>query len=406
LDSQRGYGHGQRQPIGRGRVSDGGIVSTLSGLFGKSDEERAREAAEQARRDEEAKKILELQANYQKNMLALQEAQAKLPFENLTRQLRLIDIKAQQQRVAGGNETQIQQQRLAARQAAISATLTSEAGTISNGELFAGTSGTPEDLTRFLSERASQSLAVAQFAALIQSSIADPNLPRDRMLEIIRQAKTYSGKIPAELYNSGVNGLLKWEKLISGNYSGNFQTDYAEAYNQLFASVNAAQSLASEITRDTGTAENLLSVIEQQLQTQSDIEKNTKATADNTAKALRPDRERSFIDVGRGFIQSLGQIITTPSAMSISAGLRNFSAPAEIGTATLTMGRARTLQERMADALERQVMQGAEANVILNDILEAALELVAVMDGKATTAGRFTDIDLANRMASVDRRRI
>jgi len=414
-------------PLGSAVGAVGGIVSTLSGLFGKSDEERAREAAEQARRDEEAKKILELQANYQRSMLALQEAQAKLPFENLQRQLRLIDIESQQATLSGGNANTIETQRLARRQAAIQGTLTSESGTIAGGQLFGNVQSSPEGLIGFLSERGAQSLAIQQFVAGFSS--IDNNLGTPAVGDAqVAALYGYRGKIP-DVFIQQLDAYAARREDLKRQIASAIQdlsyawADPARAQRGLAAisninstlapgafsaSLGGVNTIASEINADTSIAENLLSTLEQSLANQKSIKDNTGKTAENTAKVLelRPDRERSFIDVGRGFIQSLGQIITTPSAMSISAGLRNFSAPAEIGTATLTMGRARTLQERMADALERQVMQGAEANVILNDILEAALELVAVMDGKATTAGRFTDIDLANRMASVDRRRI
>jgi hypothetical protein len=247
-------------PVGQGIGALGGIVGAISSLFGKSDEQRAREAEQQKRRDEEAKAILELQANYQKNMLSLQEAAAKLPFEDLTRTLRLIDVETAGAKLAGGDSAALDAQRLQRRQAAMQAVLTQESTTIGGDELFSGFQATPESLTRFLSERAAQSTAIAQFMELIQQSTANPDLPQSVIRAIYGKAQSYSGKIPDEIYRAGIGGLSQFVDLYNGQ-STNEQ--YEAAFAALTGAPGRVAALASEVTRDTTTAENLLSVIEQ-----------------------------------------------------------------------------------------------------------------------------------------------
>lgn len=417
----------------------GSIVSVISGLFGKSDAERAREASEQARRDEEAKKILELQANYQKSMLALQEQQAKLPFENLQRQLRLIDIQAQRDIVSGGDAQEIERRRLAQRQQAISGTLQSESGAISGGQLFQGVEGTPESLTQFLNERNAQSLALQQFtqyASQLNSLLNTNGVSAQELLSLIDIMRSYKGKIPDAVFNSiltpGISSLydfikgtpvIKTLNLAAGSGRTSiglseisreaiefFSGDMGIKFSEILQGIISGQQLSSEVAADTSIAENLLSTLEQSLANERAIAENTRETAENTAKVLqlRPDRERSFIDVGLGFIQSLGQRITSPTAVSIAQSLarQNLSLPTEIGTATVTSGLARTLQERMADALEKQLMQGATANDILRDIRAATVALLSVMDNDASTSNSLSLSEFTALQSEANRRRI
>lgn len=388
-------------PVGQGIGALGGIVGAISSLFGKSDEQRAREAEQQKRRDEEAKAILELQANYQKNMLSLQEAAAKLPFEDLTRTLRLIDVETASARISGTDTATIEAQRLQRRQAAIQATLSQESGTIGGGELFTGFQATPQSLIRFLSERAAQQTAIAQFMALIQQINSNPDYPQSFLEEIYRQAKTYSGLIPDQIYRSGISGLEDFaERRLTSN------AKYESAFYNLIGAPGRVAALSSEVARDTSTAENLLSVIEQSQQTQLEIATNTKKTAENTSQLLRPDRQRSFIDVGQGFISSLGQRIS-PSAVGIARSLsqQGLSLPSEIGMASTTSTLAKTLQERMAEAMEMQVRNGARANDLLSGILRATIELYRVMDSNPATVSGFDNAAADAWLADRERRR-
>lgn len=403
--------------VGQAMSAAGGVVSTLAGLFGKSDEARALEAEKQKRRDEEAKALLELQANYQKNMLAIQESQAKLPFENLQRQLRLIDINAQSQRVGGGNEADIEKTRQADRLAAMQGVLSQEGQTISGGALFGGTQTDPAGLTKFLKERAAQSVAVAQFMGImaqIQSlNMRDVFYNPSILSELIGQAKQYSGLIPSELYSAGISGLdsligeIQDSRRFSGlEFHGIGERLAPRLASQANSNLSAASSLSSEIMRDTSTAENLLSVIEQSNQTQLEIASNTKKTAENTSQLLRPDRQRSFIDVGQGFISSLGQRIS-PSGVGIARSLsqQGLSLPSDIGMASTTSTLAKTLQERMAEAMEMQVRNGARANDLLSGILRATIELYRVMDGNPATVSGFDNAAADAWLADRERRR-
>ena len=325
-------------PVGQGIGAIGGIVSTLSGLFGKSDEERAREAEAQKRRDEEAKAILELQANYQKNMLALQEAQAKLPFDNLTRQLRLIDIQAQKSRTEGVDEATIESTRLQSRQTAINNVLSKEAGAISDGRLFSGTEATAEGLTSFLNERASQAGAVALFSQYI-NTLSDPSISVGRAVGTAKNILSLKGKVPSGLMSaveaslqelvsagSGVSNQTLTAEQIRGlqsdaNTNKGILSDLAKAalrdpslsttgrvLNEAPLFVYRANKLISEINADTTTGENLLSVIEQSLQAQLDIEKNTKATAENTTK-LVDGKGDAIVDAAAGGLTQNGAFI-------------------------------------------------------------------------------------------------
>ncbi len=396
---------------GAGIAAAAGLVGLIAGLAGKSQEELQKEEAEAERRHQEQIKILELQANYQKDMLALQEAAAKTPFENLQRNLRLIDIQAQQQRLAGKSESEVEATRLASRRSAMQSTLSEQGGKIGEGALFEGVKATPESLIAFMNERAEQALAIAQFNALIQST-ADPNMTYGRMMAIYDIARTYSGKIPAKLYNLGIEGIQRITDVFKNTTNqnvGQLQENLQVASRFLAPARDISSTLVSEISTDTNRAESLLSVFQDSLQVELDIRDSSRKTAENTSKALelRPDRERSFIDVGRGFIQSLGQVITTPSAMAIAQQMaaQNIGVPAEIGSATVTMGRARTLQERMADAMDRQVMQGAEALDIAYDMRAALYDLLAVLDANPNTQNKISVTEFTRAQSEINRRR-
>ncbi len=391
-------------PVGQGIGAVGGIVSTLTSLFGKSDEERAREAEQQKRRDEEARAILELQANYQKNMLALQEAAAKLPFDNLQREMRLADIQGQQRKLAGEDAAAVDASIRAQKLSLAQSTLTAEAGRISEDALFGGTGSTPNDLIRFLSERAAQSTAIGQFMALTSQAAGDVSAATLR--ELYSKALTYSGKIPPEIYEAGIIGLRQFVDHMNLPTSQRTNAQYEELFANLQSTPYRVGSLVSEVTRDTATAENLLSVIEQSNTLQLEISANTKKTAENTTQLLRPDRQRSFIDVGQGFISSLGQRIS-PSGMGIARSLsqQGLSLPSEIGMASTTSVLAKTLQERMAEAMEMQVRNSSRANDLLSGILRATIELYRVMDGNPATVSGFDNAAADAWLADRERRR-
>lgn len=402
--------------FGQGISAVGSVVSTLQGLFGKSDEQREREAQQAQKQREEQLKVLDLQASYQKNMLALQEAAAKLPFENLQRNLRLIDINAQSQELQGGDKATIDASRAQQKRAALQGTLSSQSNAISGGQLFGGTQATPEALIQFLSERAAQSTAISQFVGLANQFFAATNDINNAgtAASLYSAMMSYRGLVPDALISAveapGAQAVSEMQRYANDQARRRNGEIFNSSYNYdtrgLISQVNA---LGSEVSADTSIAENLLSVIEQSNQIQLDIAGNTRKTAENTSKALelRPDRERSFIEVGQGFIQSLGQRITSPSAIGIARSVsQNLTIPTELGAANVITGRARTLQERMADALETQIRQGATANDILRDIRAAAVELLAVMDGNPNTGASMTMNDFVSLQSEANRRRV
>lgn len=348
--------------IGQGLAAAGGVVSVLSGLFGKSDEQRAREAEAQKRRDEEAKALLELQANYQKNMLALQEAAARLPFENLTRQLRLIDIQAQSERVAGSPEAQIEATRLAARQAAIQGTLTGQAGTISGGRLFGEVTADPASLTTFLNQRAAQAGSVGMvrnmLATLLQFRGSAAGLS-GLGGALSSQLAGIAGSLPPEVaqaFQRTLNMVADaMQNLKSQGYDLGAVTITDIPYDVFGKPLD---ELLSEITRDTATAESLLSVIEQQLQTQQEIQKNTKVTADRLSET--PGRNSSIIDISRGFSRSLGAIVNPQ--------LTNTGLPQSIAAAVLATDIQKSIQERTVKGIEDLVTIQRDSRELLSII--------------------------------------
>lgn len=350
-------------PLGQTIGAVGGIVSTLTGLFGKSDEERAREAAEQARRDEEAKKILELQANYQKSMLSLQEAAAKLPFENLQRQLRLIDIQSQGEILSGGDPGAIETKRLGQRQSAIQSILDEQSGSISGGALFSGVSSSPESLIGFLSDRASQSGSISLLAGLLEELRRDPANPgirsfvKSKLLEL-------RGKIPAELFDSVYGPIVKAEELAgqaaavmatpasSPQQMAERTITWLNLMESSMASVNSGISsfsgLQSEVNADTSVAENLLSTLEQSLANEKAIAENTKKTAENTSLSLEKQRENMFIDVAGGGLRGFGAFMagmpTNTSALSM---------PTSMASAVAATSALKNWDERNHEELEK-----------------------------------------------------
>lgn len=333
--------------VGTGISAIGGIISTVTDLFGKSEAERQREAEEQKRRDEAALKIFELQASYQRQQLELAQANAKLPFENLTRQLRLIDIEAGKQRLSGVDEATVNSTRLSARSSAIQGVLSSQANTIGGGQLFGGQGSSAEALTGFLSERAAQSVSVAHFMSLVQAMAAGGDM--SVMNEYARQAQTFKGRIPDQLFSviepflasiATYNSLRNSGASI-GETSG-ASINVAGAATRAF---NLAQGINSEISSDTGIAENLLSVIEQDQQTQLEIAQNTKKTAENTTKLVEtPQRQSSIIDISRGYTRSLGQVL--------NPGITNTALPASVKAAVLATDIQKSIQERSLDKLQ------------------------------------------------------
>ncbi len=385
-------------PLGSAMGAIGGITSTIAGLFGKSDEERAREAAEAQRVREEQLKILELQASYQKSMLALQEAAAKLPFENLQRQLRLIDIESQQAALQGGDANAIENTRLSRRQAAIQQTLTSQSGAIAGGQLFGGVGSSPEQLIGFLSERGAESLAVQQFASLFGSLSSDV-INRATGDAQIAQLASYRGKVPPALmavfddYVSKRNALLAEidaERKRLRPIEVQLGTDWLNTQlsnagnprlaNILSGSLSGVNALGSEISADTGIAENLLSTLEQSLSNEKAIKDNTKKTADNTTLQLEKQRENMFIDIAGGGLRGFGQFLSTGAQVNTGA----LSLSASTSSAIAATAALKSWDERNHEELEKIVT--------INKFQAAVLLKIAENTQNLSTTGSLSQL--------------
>lgn len=319
----------------------GSISSGLSGLFDKSDAQRAQEAEEQKQVLQNQVELLAIQNNYTKSILALQEAAAKQPFEELTRNLRLIDINAQKQTILGGDPATIEQSRQKARLAAMQDTLTSQAGTISGGELFGNVGATPDELIAFLNKSTALRNQLGPLIALAQSG------------KTYKQTNYYSNggqdttgifrQFQEELARLGYQdedyriGAVRYAKLsdtqkasiqglINQGYSAPLgisqqSIGYAPKITEIDKLVTAALEQASlssignqslnqlltEYNIDTSVAESTLSVIEQTQQTQLDIAAYSKSTAENTSKLTQlDDRKVSYLDLGEKRVISKG----------------------------------------------------------------------------------------------------
>lgn len=301
----------------------GSIVSGISSLFSKSQEELQKEAEETERRHQEAMKIMQLQEDHARNLLALAEAEAKTPFENLQRNLRLIDIQAQRSELSGTSKDVVEKQRIDARQAAFQQILSEQGGKIAEGQLFGDTQATPESLVDFLNKRAEQAKAIAQFNELIQST-AEPAMSFGRMEAILGVAKSYKGKIPDALYTTGIAGLERVYRYLhpqseldradtrqfnesASQFSTRQSTVFQSVLNALASARSGAESLVSEVAIDTRRADSIVGVLQDSLQNQQAIKDFAGQTAANTSKlAQLDDRKVSYLDLGEKRVISRG----------------------------------------------------------------------------------------------------
>ena len=404
-------------PIGSMFGAAGGIVGTLTDLFGKSEEERKREAEAAEKQRQEQIAILELQAGYQKAQLAIAEANAKLPFENLQRQLRLADIQSQSSILSGTSESAANATRLATRQAAMQSVLTEQSGAISGGSLFGGTGSTAPELIGFLNQRGAESVQVSQFLELANGLSNNTN--PDLMRNIISRMQGYAGAIPDTLYGSVMQSANR--SLYNADISRQYDTAYnsmsplaqlgsdfdQKAYEYQQTSLywggtasETANRLASEFRSDVGIAENLLSVLEQSQATQLEIAGSTKKTADNTGR-LTQMREASILDLAGGGIRGFGSFFRTTAGNAFNSidGLINPSMPAmqtpsaisnSLSIATLTRG----WQDRTADGIESLVRIQTEA-------LQLLAEIALNSNRAGDVGGSLSEAELLNIMSKV-----
>jgi hypothetical protein len=383
----------------------GSIVSGISSLFSKSQEELQKEAAETERRHQEALKILQLQEDHSRNLLALAEAEAKTPFENLQRNLRLIDIQASREQLGGASKDVVDRNRLTARQSAYQQILSEQGGKIAEGQLFGDVQSTPESLVDFLNKRASEATAIAQFNALIQST-AEPDMSFGRMEAMLGIAKTYNGLIPAALYSTGIAGLERVVRYLHpksetdradtrqwNESDTQFRERQASVFGNVLSALSSARSgaagLVSEISIDTSRADSIVSVLQDSLQNQQEIKDFTGQTAANTAKLTQlDDRKFSYLDLGqkrvisKGFNVSVDRLKLPDAVSSTVLSASSTSAPSD----TLSAFR------RMIDLAE-------EANDYLAMI-------AANTDSKASTNTSDFESLLIAKIADIRTRRI
>ncbi|GAB4422341.1 MAG: hypothetical protein OHK0011_01200 [Turneriella sp.] len=403
------------------------LYSTFKGLFGKTDEEIKQAAEEQARRDEEARKLLELQANYQKRMLEIQEANAKLPFENMQRRLRLVDISIQQRRLAGESEDILTNDRLTQRRELIQTTLREQSGKIGEGRLFGGTSATPEDLTTFLSQRAAQEPYVQSFVEYANAALGNVGSIQE-LEQYYGYMQSLAANVPAELAASGLQAVQRkianfWDKyrfiqsdsvtartsrenrerfmrdaLLAANYAAPDAGIAIDADSEGFYDVrrigdsglSLINELASEFRSDTSVAENLLSVIEQDYQIQLEIKDAAKKTAENTAKLTQiDDRRRSFLDLGNRRIFSQG----------LNIDFQNVKLPEAAAATILATSPLPGLQSDTVTELKKLVSIAEEQS-------EWLAIIAANTDQRAGTDTSSIDNYLIRKLAEIRARRI
>lgn len=365
-------------PAGAALGAAGGIVSTLTSIFGKSDAERAREAADAQREQEEQKKLLEIQAEYQKRLVSIQEANTKLPFENLQRQLRLVDIKAQQEQLAGVDAATVENNRLAARSQAIQATISSQAGTIGQGSIFSGFQATPESLTALLNQAGAYGPSTEAFLSYAQQALGDVGSIQ-QLSTLRQQMESLTGSVPKEIYEEALNFVRAKEANFWKVYNQMHQGDYNLASSKQFRDEFLGQALSTnyaitgsvskfwstvgtrasgstvlanlnargaEFKNDITTAENLISVIEQGNSVQLEIARNTAATAKNTE--VPKDNALSFVNIGKGFTQSLGMVNAGVNSNAIQA-------PAGLGNVILATQKFQEVTDSNLTRLDKQI---------------------------------------------------
>lgn len=402
--------------LGQAVGAIGGIVSTFTGLFEKSDEERKREAdrAEDQRREQLA--ILELQANYQKNLLELQESQANLPFAELRRKMRLVDIEAQQSILSGGSETAVLAEASKTKLGLVGSTLTTQSAKIGQGLLGSGVTGTAESLTAYLTRQEGQAplikMADSLIAGLEDYARGNPTyfhwsvfLDTANKISSLALQQTVKSAYIEHIGAIGKNAVDNYVNLYPGRYNEELRQYGYQNLSQaigipMSSNYGALSSLLSENRIDTSIAEESISLIEQQNSLQLEISKNTRKTADNTSR-LTQMREASILDLAGGGIRGFGSFFRTTAGNAFNSinSVINPSMPAmqtpsaisnSLSIATLTRG----WQERTADGIESLVRIQTEA-------LQLLAEIALNSNRAGDVGGSLSEAELLNIMSKV-----
>lgn len=366
-----------------------GVGSALASIFGKSEEQRRQDEETAQRQREEQIKIAELQSSYVKAQLEIQKAAAETPFKNLEKDLRLVDIRAQIAELGGADREVVKIQALQEKLGLISGTLQAESGTIAQGSLFTNTVGTAESLTDLLKQVQEQGASVTALSqymsqvaqitnfttgtgfsssfntALVQSiasNINKFNVPQELKAAALGQFRSQLTSFANSFYNISRFGRTEQDTAQYRNVISTITSATAGA------SSGSLSGLLNELTIDTTRAENLLTLIQSQNQTQLEIAANTGKTAENTTKiALREDRQRAFVDIFGGSITAAEGTIRT-----------NNTLPQSIGSAIAITRQTDSIYERIART-------GEVTNEILRDIRFLMKELLKANDNNNIT---------------------
>lgn len=385
-------------PIGAGIGALGGVFSTI---MGDSEAKRAEAARQQAERDAAALKVLQNQEKYQKDLLEFQKAQANLPFKDLQRELRIIDIQAQQKRLSGGTAESVEAERLQRTSTAISGVLKSQSDTFTGGVFFNNSAQSPEALSAALGDVDRYGPSMNLLSTIINDVAAtrdtsgektgfdfyNQRMDRVRSLSLPPQLKQAALDFIASVaasafYRTARDNGITTESMASAaesNLTGFskygaaiFRT--AQGYEGMLGgrginqSTSAVDSLIGEFTSDASKIENLLGLFERLNQTNIQIQENTKKTADSTTKLVEtPTRTASLIDITRGVFRSLGQSITPrlPGPIGLPDGVRE---------SVMAIDIHKSLQERSLNRLEDLVSIQRDSRQFLAIISKALAE--------------------------------
>lgn len=399
-------------PIGAGFGALGGIFTSI---FGDSEAKAAERARQQAERDAAALKTLQSQEKYQKDLLEFQKAQANLPFKDLQRELRVIDLQTQQKRLSGMPADQAEAERLQRTSGAISGVLQSEADKFTGGVFFKNSARSPEALSAALGDVDKYGPSMN----LLSSIMSEVAATRGESAEKIgfdfynqRLSKVQSLDLPPELkqaasdfivsvaaagfYRNARDGGINTENdyMLSqarvpgySKYAGDIY-NIARSYESMLGgrgintSTSNVDNLISEFQADAGMIENLFGLFEKLNQTNLQIQENTGKTASNTEKLVEtPTRSSSLIDITRGFTRSLGQNML-PS--SLPMGL-----PDSVHSAALAIDIQKSLEERSLNKLEDLVSINRDQREFLAIISKS---LVAGSSADAMTRMQLEDL--------------
>ena len=410
---------GAAGPIGSAIAIGGQLISSFISLFGEDEAERERKRAE---RDAQALKLLEAQEKHQRDLLEFQKSQAALPFKNLQRELRLIDLQAQRSQITGTSQEAADAERLQKRSSAIKATLQSEAGKFEGGVFFNQAARSPEELSAALGE-------VDKYQgsfALLNSVISEVSSTRNQDAEKIgfdfynqrlntiaglplppqiKQAATdYIASVAAKGFykDASRSGINSDQDVALANLG--YRSSYGAAlfgaaknYENLTggrgvnASTGLLDSLIGEFSSDATVLESLYGLLEQDQQTTIEIARNTKETAQNTTKLNQlDDRKSGLLDLGNRRVISSGLAIDVDKLKIPS------------GAASLVLGSSSVPNAISSDT----VTQLKNLVELANEANEYLAIIAANTDGRANTSTSDFDNYLVNRLNQIRSRRI